>query len=73
MVSPPVEPPNDQPVFAVNVVDLLVVTAYQPVDTFAVQFVLVTVYLPYPGVLEYVLPGDVKLAALVVVPALSKA
>jgi hypothetical protein len=45
-VSPVVDPPNDHPLLAVNVVDLLEVIAYHPVETLAVQFVALTVYLP---------------------------
>jgi hypothetical protein len=52
VVSLAAEPPNDQPAFAVNVVVFEAVTAYQPVETFAEQLVVVTVYLPYSGDLE---------------------
>ncbi len=43
VVSFKVVPPNDHPSLAVNVVDLLEVTAYQPELTLAVEFVAVTV------------------------------
>lgn len=46
VVSFTLDPPNDQLSFAVNVVDLLEVTEYQPVALFAVQLVAVTVNLP---------------------------
>ncbi len=43
VVSFNVLPPKDQLSLAVKVVDLLLVTAYHPLETFAVEFVAVTV------------------------------